>query len=223
MDKILQQDEKVLATAQPILRVGRDVLRGLQTLHRFGFIHRDLASREQCNCTIAILHELSGNVLLDKQGRAVLTDFGLARKRVYRPRVEGIVPFYFEVRVLMPDCCRNFCCCCCCCCVQAPESMNPDVLRRVYSEATDSWSFGCLMWEIVTRCRELNPYEGRGELSQVMDEKVQLRPCLPRDNPLPVEVCEAINSCWAFKPAERPTAAKLLAVFERHVKPTATE
>ena len=44
-----------------------------------------------------------------------------------------------------------------------------------------------------------------------------MKPQLPVDCKLPAEIQGAIHDCWRLKPEDRPTAAKLLELFQRHL------
>lgn len=102
-------------------KICKDIAAGCRYLERLKFVHRDLAAR---NCLINVENE---NLTVK------LADFGLARelytsyKREYYKQVK-------DVRKLLPI--RWM----------APESLSDGV----YSTKTDVWSFGIVVWEIMT-------------------------------------------------------------------------
>ena len=87
--------------------------------------------------------------------------------------------------------------------VGTPMWMAPEVIMgEKYTEKADVYSFGIIIWEILTR---LEPYEDK-EAMQIVVEVVnnQLRPTMPPgydDCPL----LPLMRDCWAQDPQKRPT------------------
>ncbi|MDR2130905.1 MAG: protein kinase [Odoribacteraceae bacterium] len=101
--------------------LGRDVLYGLKDLHRCGKVHRDLKPE---------------NVLIREEGRAVLTDFGIAgdrNKRMTERNLWGKPTQIFGTYAYMP-----------------PEQVHPDKDATVLP-TTDIFSFGVMMYQLITR------------------------------------------------------------------------
>ena len=44
-----------------------------------------------------------------------------------------------------------------------------------------------------------------------------MKPQLSADCKLPADIKTAIRACWELKPEDRPTATKLLALFQQHL------
>ncbi|KAL6071243.1 Tyrosine-protein kinase abl1 [Balamuthia mandrillaris] len=80
----------------------------------------------------------------------------------------------------------------------APESLKD----RVYSEKTDAWSFGVVLWEIAT-FGEM-PYKNLTTM-QVTVEVVMGRIRLEAPEGTPEVFCELMEQCLASNPEERPT------------------
>ena len=70
-----------------------------------------------------------------------------------------------------------------------------------YSVKSDVWSFGVLLWEIITLGRI--PYSGMTN-PEVL-EYVQQGNRLPQPNDCPEELYHTMLDCWKDKPVERPT------------------
>jgi hypothetical protein len=119
------------------------------------------------------------NVLVDSQLCCKVADFGFARdvytEDYYRKRAGGKVPFKW----------------------MAPESL----LDSVSTSASDVWSFGVVMWEIVTL--GASPYP----MVNVSDLLTKLRNGYRMEQPAgcPDEYYSIMKSCWQDAPSARPT------------------
>lgn len=103
--------------------VAEDILYGLKDLHQCGKIHRDLKPE---------------NVLLKADGRAVLTDFGIAgdqNNRISRMDCKGNLLERFGTYAYMP-----------------PEQINPSRKNRTATvlPTSDIFSFGVMMYQVLT-------------------------------------------------------------------------
>jgi serine/threonine protein kinase len=133
---------------------------GLAHLHRHGVLHRDLAPR---------------NILFDPQGRPVLCDFGLSRLTQDRGKVLVgelylIRHFAFCVTGLDASCFFGLVCLSLCFFGQGLHHMTvglqipirwmaPEVLsgQPQYFYASDVWSMGVVVWQLLTRHAEPYP------------------------------------------------------------------
>ncbi|WP_409768793.1 protein kinase domain-containing protein [Thermaurantimonas sp.] len=96
-------------------------LMGLKALHENGVIHRDLKPV---------------NILMDAEGNAKLTDFGIAgfqNARMTRRNFLGHAEAVFGTYAYMP-----------------PEQLNQKISFKAMSPATDLFSFGATFYEILT-------------------------------------------------------------------------
>ncbi|MEW6279425.1 MAG: protein kinase [Candidatus Eremiobacterota bacterium] len=145
------------------LEVIAQVARALESVHRLGVVHRDLKP---------------SNIMLRPDGRAVLTDFGLARMND-RPRVTASgaalgTPAYM-----------------------APELLGP---RRVDQRA-DLYSLGVILYEMLSGTR---PFEGEDSFtviaSHLYESPVPLRERAPH---VPPELEQAVMRLLAKDPEQR--------------------
>lgn len=102
-------------------RIGRHVLLGLKALHRCGKVHRDLKQE---------------NVLIKQDGTAALTDFGISgdrNKRMTERNILGKPTQLFGTYAYMP-----------------PEQVNPQRGDATVLPTTDIFSFGVMMYQLLT-------------------------------------------------------------------------
>eukprot|EP01121_Diplochlamys_sp_Union-15-3_P006160 TRINITY_DN1666_c0_g1_i3.p1 TRINITY_DN1666_c0_g1~~TRINITY_DN1666_c0_g1_i3.p1 ORF type:complete len:190 (+),score=31.31 TRINITY_DN1666_c0_g1_i3:578-1147(+) len=145
------------------LQIMLGVAEGLKQLHDSNVIHRDIAAR---------------NILLDKNKKPKLADFGLARFLDSGNKLATIGKNNIPVRWM------------------APES-----LRHEYSTASDIWSFGILVWEIVARSKP-HKNEKIGDLiDKIRDEGYTPRIPSSTHNTLRLLMLQ----CWEYDAKERPS------------------
>ncbi|KAF5830847.1 WD40-repeat-containing domain protein [Dunaliella salina] len=159
-----------------IVRIAMDVAQGLAELHEGRMANEDLKP---------------GNVLLDSDYHAVLSDFGLSKffgglgtEQLSTQHVRGTSPF-------LP-----------------PEKLRSSDPRLTYDLAVDMWAFGILLGQMVT-VDLLYPY-GPG----VTWENVRNQLVYDREAPEPPPIPEAprlqqlIRACLQLDPARRITAPR---------------
>jgi serine/threonine protein kinase len=135
-----------------------------------------------------ILHRdlKSGNLLVGEAWCIKLTDFGLSRVRGYAATMTGQV---------------GTC-----------QWMANEVLAQArYTEAADVFSFGVVLWELVTReC----PYAHLPSSVQVAVAVLKdgLRPAVPPG--VPSELGILMQTCWSADAWRRPTMASVLHTLE---------
>jgi serine/threonine protein kinase len=117
----------------------------------------------------------SPNVLLDATRRSKVCDFGLARTKAINT---------------MTGQCGTF------------QWMAPEVIANgKYTEKADVFSFGVIMWELVSR--EL-PYNGMNSVQvSVAVLTKAYRPPIPRNTP--AEYAKLIEEAWHQEPSKRPS------------------
>ncbi|CAL1546599.1 unnamed protein product [Lymnaea stagnalis] len=123
------------------------------------------------------------NILLSDRKVVKISDFGLARRvgegDVYERTRKGPLPARW----------------------MAPESL----LYNEFSQSSDVWSFGVLLWEIVTLGS--TPYPGLSNATLV--NKIKAGGSLTCPPHSAAVVNEVMLSCWRKAPDARPTFAQL--------------
>nr|AIS67218.1 BCK1 [Cryphonectria parasitica] len=153
----------------------QQTLSGLAYLHREGILHRDLKA---------------DNILLDVDGTAKISDFGISKKtdNIYgNDKTNSMQGSVFW--------------------------MAPEVIRSQgegYSAKVDIWSLGCVVLEMFAGRRPWSKDEAVGAIYKIANGETP---------PIPEEVSAAVTpvalsfmwDCFTVNPQERPTAPKLLA------------
>ena len=149
-----------------------EVARGLEYLHGNGVIHRDLKSL---------------NILLDKDNKAKICDFGMARTgRTDGPKTGMIGTAHW----------------------MAPEVLmsSPD-----YDQKVDVYSFGIFLWELLTG--DL-PYKDMKPADLILGVTMgSLRPVIPEG--CPEKLRGLIEECWDQDPSVRPPMSKVVLRLQR--------
>nr|XP_048281423.1 proto-oncogene tyrosine-protein kinase ROS isoform X3 [Myodes glareolus] len=106
-------------------------------------------------------------------------DFGLAREiyknDYYRKRGEGLLP----VRWMAPE----------------------NLMDGIFTSQSDVWSFGILVWEILTLGHQPYPAHSNLDVLNYVQEGGRLEP--PRN--CPDDLWNLMSQCWAQEPDQRPT------------------
>ncbi|XP_038057167.1 tyrosine-protein kinase transmembrane receptor Ror-like [Patiria miniata] len=178
--------EEAVEGAKPVppselLAFASQIASGMEYLSSVGHIHFFFL---QC-----IHRDLAvRNVLLDKDMVCKLSDFGLARDvsetQHYEMTSMGMIP----VRWL------------------AIESLLDDV----YTTMSDVWSFGVLLWEIVT----LGAHPYRGMHARDVIDSIERGFRLPNPTHCSEQLYEVMNETWQETPSERPTFRELRETLE---------
>jgi serine/threonine protein kinase len=100
--------------------------------------------------------------------------------------------------------------------------MPPESLRdRIYSEKSDVWSFGVIIWEATTATY---PFEGEDLLQVALEVRDSKRTVLTDASSdtlalIPTYLQEIMELCFQRDPRARPTFAELVGQLEAHTPP----
>ncbi|EFA11574.2 fibroblast growth factor receptor homolog 1 isoform X2 [Tribolium castaneum] len=138
------------------------------------------------------------NVLVSDDYFLKIADFGLARdihcNDYYRKTTDGRLPVKW----------------------MAPEAL----FHRVYTTQSDVWSYGILLWEIMTLGG--TPYPSVPSVEKLFQllrngHRMEKPPCCS------LEIYMLMRECWSYKPNERPTFSQLVEDLDRILTITANE
>lgn len=176
MEYISGEDLKSLIKRAGQISVGKainlsqQILEGLVEAHRLGVIHRDLKPQ---------------NIMVDMEGNAKITDFGIARSTKTKGLTgPGVI-------------------------IGTPEYMSPEQVEgKPVDQRSDLYSLGILLYELVTGKL---PFEGDTPLSVAVKHKIE-EPRAPQEiNALiPKDLNRIILKCMAKDKKERYQSAKEL-------------
>ncbi|GES81595.1 kinase-like domain-containing protein [Rhizophagus clarus] len=148
------------------------------------FVAESLLALHRCNLAHGDLH--SGNILLFNNNFACISDFGLSQpadRPAKSKEIYGIIPY-----------------------------IAPEVLRgNQYNMASDIYSFGIIMWEMISSVPAFNNVPHDFRLS--LDICQGLRPKIVEGTE--VEYEELMKRCWDSDPNKRPTAKELVKYFDK--------
>jgi serine/threonine protein kinase len=91
--------------------------------------------------------------------------------------------------------------------------MSPEaLLRHEYSERSDAFSFGVVMWELLTGELPFPALENLDAAVRVAADEA-FRPPLPAD--LPPQLVALVRACWRHEPAQRPDFAAIVSALDQ--------
>jgi serine/threonine protein kinase len=123
------------------------------------------------------------NLLVDENGNVKVADFGFARIK--------------EDNATMTRC-------------GTPCWTAPEVIRgEKYSETADVYSFGVIMWQVLTRKQ---PFAGRNFMGVSLDVLDGRRPQVPAECPAGFK--KVMKKCWHGEASKRPSMESVVAFFD---------
>ncbi|KAG5867670.1 hypothetical protein JTB14_034124 [Gonioctena quinquepunctata] len=136
-----------------------DTSSGMEYLEKMHVVHRDLAAR---------------NVLIAENGKAKVSDFGLARNEKNATSESAKLPIKWT----------------------APEALK----QNKFSNKSDMWSFGILLWEIYSFGRVPYPRIPLADVVKHVEKGYQME----EPEGCPPEVYEIMRQAWDLNPEKRP-------------------
>ncbi|XP_028157928.1 fibroblast growth factor receptor homolog 1-like isoform X1 [Ostrinia furnacalis] len=137
------------------------------------------------------------NVLVSDECVLKIADFGLAKdvhsNDYYRKKTEGRLPVRW----------------------MAPESLY----HKVFTTQTDVWSFGVLLWEIMTLGGTPYPAVPGQYMYQHLSagHRMEKPPCCS------LEIYMLMRECWSFSPGDRPSFTELVEDLDKILTVTANQ
>ncbi|XP_038207329.1 fibroblast growth factor receptor homolog 1-like isoform X2 [Zerene cesonia] len=137
------------------------------------------------------------NVLVSDDCVLKIADFGLAKdvhsNDYYRKKTEGRLPVRW----------------------MAPESLY----HKVFTTQTDVWSFGVLLWEIMTLGGTPYPTVAGQYMYQHLSagHRMEKPPCCS------LEIYMLMRECWSFSPGDRPSFTELVEDLDKILTVTANQ
>ncbi len=167
--------ERAPLPAEEAIRITLDILQGLGAIHRAGIVHRDVKP---------------ANVLIDREGRAKLTDFGIAR-RSDDPTLTGPVELLGTAAYVAPERVRG----------------------EAATAASDLYAVGVILYELLTG---RVPYPGETP-EELLAQHLHAPPIPPRRwrRDLPPALEQVVLRALAKDPATRYRSAEAMAAALR--------
>ncbi|KAJ8285230.1 hypothetical protein GJAV_G00024450 [Gymnothorax javanicus] len=174
-------------SSQQLLHFAADVARGMAYLSQKQPANvSEMSAVLSLSCCFIHRDLAARNILVGENYVAKIADFGLSRgQEVYVKKTMGRLPVRW----------------------MAIESLN----YSVYTTNSDVWSYGVLLWEVVSLGG--TPYCGMtcAELYEKLPQGYRLEKPLNCDD----EVYDLMRQCWREKPHERPSFAQILLSLNR--------
>ena len=122
------------------------------------------------------------NILVGQDNKVKIADFGMSQN------LYSDVYYRIQGRAMLPI-----------------RWMASECFYGHFSQKTDVWAFGILMWEVFTLCRH-QPYEHMSD-QEVIDDAVKRegRQLMSCPESCPSDVYDVMLECWVFPPDKRAT------------------
>ena len=192
LDKVLRNQNENLTnknenlTWKQRMEIALDAINGIKYLHEQKIVHRDIKS---------------GNVLIDGNFRAKISDFGIAKEK----KNQQVTKSLGHMGTLS---------------YMAPELFKTSTK---YTNESDIYAFGIVLWELMENGKPGKKLENFDEdkedwFSDIEKFKVEDREEISEssitNHP---KLCELIRECWKFEEKERPSEDKIIAVLKNEL------
>src|SRR6266542_1497885 len=133
----------------------------------------------------------SGNILYENQFDIVISDLGISKSSIESTNddneIYGIIPY-----------------------------MAPEILQgKEYTTASDIYSFGMIMWELMTG--RMPFWDQKDDIELIIKICKGFRPSIITN--APKGYIELMQECWNSDPNKRPTANDIIDIFEEKIIP----
>ncbi|GJP40408.1 hypothetical protein CLOM_g24678 [Closterium sp. NIES-68] len=163
-------------STKEVLSIAMDVAKAMAFLHKHGMIHRDLKS---------------ANILLDRDNRAVVGDFGVVRLKTERGEMTKEVGTYRWM---------------------APEAFGTSSWPVTHK--ADVYSYGIVLWELVAG--EV-PFADYSPLQAAVAVALNgARPPVPGN--CPAGLRRLMERCWDKAPKERPEFTEVIGALQQMMR-----
>ncbi|XP_015439747.1 PREDICTED: tyrosine-protein kinase receptor torso-like [Dufourea novaeangliae] len=182
-----QNDQNIRGIANRLYDIQQDVEQLTETVTASDLLNfaRQITTGMECLSSNRIIHRdlAARNILVCADGIVKISDFGLSRdvyqENLYRKQGNGKLPLKWI----------------------AIEALT----HQVYTTQSDVWSFGILLWEIVTM--GAHPYPGIP--TNVVLKLLKTGYRMERPSSCSEELYDVMFCCWNTRPQNRPTFTQL--------------
>jgi len=179
----LLQNPSVKMDVSVVVAIAKQTSCGMLYLHGKEILHGDLAARN-----LLFRTELNSDGV--KKYIIKITDFGMSLLTDSLPTCDVSDRKSFPIRW------------------SAPEVL----IRREMSKASDVWSFGVLLWELMEREHPYSNLTVDEVIDYVCNQECLLP--LPTKIPYPGQLAELMYGCWSWNPTDRPDFSQVETLLE---------
>uniref|UniRef100_A0A8C6VRT8 Ephrin type-A receptor 1 n=1 Tax=Nothobranchius furzeri TaxID=105023 RepID=A0A8C6VRT8_NOTFU len=188
LDIYLKDHEKDIGTYQ-LVGMLQGIANGMKYLSEMNYVHRDLAAR---------------NVLVNSNLECKVSDFGLSRilqddlEGTYTTRVNSIsFTFFFKPKQMVHL-----------------LFFHQAIAIRKFTSASDVWSFGIVMWEVMAFGERPYWEMNNHEVMKAINEGFRL----PAPMDCPSAIYQLMQQCWQHDRLKRPRFSDIVSILDKLLK-----